>query len=128
MREHDDAVTLHVPGSPSAPASARFRPRSARERALRALGAVALFWIPIPVVFLVPPHLPWALLAFGLGLFFGLRQWRGTHVVEHFGGRCPHCGEALELEEGSKVRMPLRLTCYGCHREAVLRMGPERGP
>lgn len=116
----DDAV-LTVPGSEPVRAQIRLRYRPVRERALRGLGALLGFWILMPAVFFIPPHIPWVLTAFVLGLYFGLRQWRGTYVVESFQGACPHCGEALELEAGSKIRLPLSMTCWSCHRDAMLR-------
>ncbi len=122
MAPGHDAATLHLPGAAPTPADARLRERSARERALPTAAALAVSWVLAPVVFLVPPHIPWAFLVLAAGLYIGVRQWRGTHVVERFRGECPRCGDTLELEEGSRVRLPLSVTCYACHRESVLHL------
>jgi hypothetical protein len=118
---------LRLPGHESAPARAEavFRPRSVR--LTHALLSLALYWGLTPVVALIPPHLPWALTAFGLGIYFAWANWRGEYKIRRFEGACPRCGNELEIEEGSKISLPHRMTCYNCHHEPVLYMDSPRG-
>ena len=94
--------------------------RSPRSRAARALLALVGLWALAPVVALVPPHVPWALLAFLAGIYLAVRQWTGEYVVERFEGSCPRCAAPLTLQPGSRIRIPHRLVCYACHHEPVL--------
>lgn len=97
-----------------------YRPRSARltRAALSLLG----FWALGIVVFFIPPHVPWVLLAVGSGLYFAYASWQSTYEVRNFEGSCPRCGSALEIEAGSKIRPPHKMTCYNCHQQPYLEM------
>jgi hypothetical protein len=121
-------ATLKLPGHDptAARAGVLYRPRSLRltRAALSLLG----FWALIPIVFFIPPHLPWVLIAFALGIYFAYANWTGTYEVRHFEGACPRCGNALEIKPGSKISLPHKMTCYNCHHHPYLKMAevPEQ--
>lgn len=105
------------------PARIEAEPRPAGARASRALGWLALFWALAPLVFFIPPHLPWVLAAVAAGIFFAWREWRGEYLVRSFTGSCPECGNVLSVEPGSKIGLPHSMTCYQCHHHPVLEAG-----
>lgn len=111
---------LELPGSGTAPVEVEvsFQPRGAR--VVRALVALLGSWALIPLVFFVPPHLPWVLAAFFGGLFLAWRFWRGDYLVRSFRGDCPRCGTVLELKPGTRIRGRHTLDCYACHRHPDL--------
>lgn len=111
---------LVLPGHEPTPARTEitFRPRSLRWT--RALLSLAGFWALVPVVFLIPPHLPWALAAFALGIYFAWSNWTGVYLVREIQGSCPRCSGALTVKPGTRIRLPYRMTCYHCHHEPRL--------
>jgi hypothetical protein len=94
--------------------------RPPRTRATRAVLSLVGLWLLAPLVALVPPHIPWALLAFLGGIYLAFRQWTGEYVVQRFEGACPRCATALPLPAGSRIRLPHRMVCYNCHHEPLL--------
>ncbi len=116
---------LILPGRPAGTARTQLTHRSLQQRALQGLGAWLGLWALAPLVMFVPPHLPWVLAALVLGLYFGIRYWRGEYVVRAFDGACPNCGEPLELKKGSHIRIPYRIDCFNCHRSAQLVLDQE---
>jgi hypothetical protein len=89
---------------------------------VRALTLLLVFWALVPLVFFIPPHLPWALGAFAAGIYFALRSLRGEYVVEAFSGSCPRCGQPLAIAPGTLVKVPYTVTCYNCHHEPALQL------
>jgi hypothetical protein len=87
-------------------------------------GLIALlgFWLLIPVVVFIPPHIPWALLAFGSGIYFGYRKWIGEYFVHRFSGSCPRCGSQLSIKPGSLIRNPHSMDCFNCHHKPLLEL------
>jgi hypothetical protein len=73
-----------------------------------------------PLVIVVPPHIIWPLIALGVGIYFARRTWKGEYVVTSFEGKCPRCGEPLELETGTRIQGRELLECFNCHREPEL--------
>ncbi len=90
------------------------------QRLKRAAVRLVLCWLAIPVVGLVPPHVPWVLIALVAGPYLARREWIGDYVVQRFDGRCPSCHAPLELAAGSNVRLPTALHCPGCRRQVRL--------
>lgn len=81
-----------------------------------------------PAVGLVPPHVPWALAALGIGGFMGIRKWRERFTLLSFEGICPRCGGRLSLNPGIPLRPVIALTCDGCNHESRLTTSiPGRG-
>jgi len=95
-------------------------PRSLGWRRLRAagffLGGLAL----APAVGMVPPHVPWALGALGLGGYLGYRKWREAFTVLMFRGVCPKCGGPLSIAKGTPVREVMSLPCSGCRHDSSM--------
>jgi hypothetical protein len=89
-------------------------------RVLRALTVLVLCWACIPLLAIIPPHYPWAAVAFFAGLYIPFRIWTGRYQVRSFTGFCPRCGRPLHLPVGSKIDLPHTLSCFGCHFDPVL--------
>ena len=122
------AARLTLPGHAPVAAAVQLRPRPRKQRTVRALTLLVAFWALVPLVFFIPPHVPWALGAFAAGIYFALRSLRGEYVVEAFAGNCPRCGEPLTIAPGTLVKIPYTVTCYHCHHEPALqvaRPGPR---
>lgn len=111
---------LELPGSGTAAAAVEVTHQPRGTRIARAVTALVASWALIPIVFFIPPHLPWVLAAFLGGLFLAWRLWRGHYLVRSFRGDCPRCGTALELKPGARIRNRHALDCYGCHRRPEL--------
>ncbi|HET9986001.1 MAG TPA: hypothetical protein VFQ38_20545 [Longimicrobiales bacterium] len=86
----------------------------------KALTNLALAWLAIPLVIWIPPHFPWALGAFGIGIFraWGYYKQRFTLVSMH--GHCPKCGHALAVEKPTRLGEPHRIVCPNCHQTVLL--------
>ena len=97
--------------------------RPPKERIVRATLSLLGCWALAPLVAIVPPHIPWALLAFASGIYLAVRQWTGEYVVKRFEGACPRCESPLPLPPGSRIKLPHRMVCYQCHHEPVLEVG-----
>lgn len=82
------------------------------------------FWILAPVVFLIPPHIPWALTAITVGIFLSYRRWRGEYVVHSFQGVCPSCAAELTIKPEQLIELPHPTPCYACHQEPELQLAP----
>ena len=114
------SARLTLRGHEARPATLDVEYRAPRTRATRAALALAGCWLLAPIVFLLPPHLPWAIAAVLAGLYFSYRQWTGEYQVHRFEGSCPRCGAELPLPPGSRIRLPHPMVCYQCHHEPVL--------
>ena len=102
------------------PANARIEARSVGWRARRASIALAAGLIVAPVVFLVPPHAPWALAALGISLLTALRRWAEVHTLHCFEGACPRCGEGVSISRPVRLRHPHAVSCPSCRYELAL--------
>ena len=102
------------------PAHARIEARSVGWRVLRASIALAAGLIVAPVVFLVPPHAPWALGALGMGVVMARRRWAEVHTLHLFEGACPRCGEGVSISRPGRLRHPHPVSCPSCHYELAL--------
>lgn len=111
---------LSLRGHEPQPAALSLDFRPPRTRAIRAIGILVGFWILTPIVALLPPHIPWALLAFFAGIYFAIRQWRGEYEVGSFDGKCPRCSSPLKLEPGARIKIPYQMACYQCHHHPLL--------
>ncbi len=113
-----------LPGHESLPARVEVVYRPSRERLTRALLTLLGFWLLAPIAFIIPPHVPWSLIALVCGIYFGFKQWRGEYVLRSFSGECPRCRSNLQIEPGTKIRLPHRLDCFNCHHEPWLELTP----
>lgn len=123
MTHAPTTARLMLRGHEPRPAFLDLEYRSPRTRATRALLSLLGLWALAPLVFIVPPHIPWALLAVVSGLYLAYRQWTGEYLVHRFEGRCPRCEADLPLAPGSRIRLPHAMVCYQCHHEPVLEVG-----
>jgi len=69
-----------------------------------------------PVVVLVPPHVPWALGALGVGGILARRRWLERFTVLDVDGACPRCGKPVKGTRG-RLRHPHPVLCESCHFE-----------
>ncbi|MGH7605714.1 MAG: hypothetical protein ACREME_00115 [Gemmatimonadales bacterium] len=110
------AIFGHAPTA----VSLRVEPRSATARKARAAIALVACWALVPLVALIPPHVPWALAAFVAGIYLARRNWNGTHVVRSCEGTCPRCETPVRIRPDTLIRLPHAVTCYGCQSELIL--------
>jgi len=100
---HRTAVEASVP-------LLRWTPDEVRSRSTRAL---LLCWAAAPVVAVVPPHIPWLLLALTAGPVAGWLRGRERARVLDASLPCPDCGQAALLET-QPVQWPLAVRCRPC--------------
>lgn len=125
----DAEARLSVFGFPPGVATVRLRPRSRRWRLVGALRAQALGLVAAPLMALLPPHIPWAMGAVGVGFFLARRRWTHRVTLESVHGTCPRCQAALAVQPGA-LKDPHRIPCEGCHHEVALTLvaSPPTGP
>lgn len=109
-------------GFPSTDAVVRVVPRSRSWRGIRAATFLGGGLLLAPVVGMVPPHAPWVAGVLGVGIFLGLRKWREHFTVASIQGRCPKCGETLQVRSGTPMRDTLSITCDACHHDSQLQV------
>lgn len=124
LRVRDAPVTLFGHSPTSATLGLEPRPRSWRVR--RALPPLVVTLLVAPVLSLVPPHVPWALVTLGSGAFVAWRRWREEYTIQAFDARCPRCRSDLEIRAGTRLRFPHPLTCPGCRHEPVVDVEEDR--
>lgn len=95
-------------------AQLRVIPRSTSWRMTRAMLSAAIGLGAAPVVFILPPHVPWALGAAGLGIFFAVRFAREHQTLVSLTGTCPKCGAAVTQDRPAPVRFPHHMSCPAC--------------
>lgn len=78
-----------------------------------------------PVLFIVPPHVPWALGAVGVGALLAVRKWRERFTLTRLDLPCPHCGQPLALAGPVALRQPHSLSCDACHHHVTLNVSPS---
>lgn len=124
INQDPDVVSARTVLFGSPPRTARLvateRPR--RERMGRAAAAFGIALLLAPLLFLIPPHVPWALGALLVGGFIARRQWGGALRVHELDAACPRCDTQLELDS-PLITLPLKIPCYACHHEPVLEAG-----
>lgn len=97
--------------------------RSFQWRLRRTLTALGTALLVAPVVFILPPHVPWALAALAAGAFIARRRWTERFTIRSLEGECPRCGAAIMATEGERLRVPHTLSCEGCNHECTLEVG-----
>jgi hypothetical protein len=123
--EQELAATLTVFGAAPTPAVARLLTQTARDRALRVLAALGIFWgLAIPAVFMPVAHfiLVPTLLLTGIAVA-ALRAREGVRLLGAR-GRCPRCGAETEFPGSGRFRSPHALDCPRCHTRLSLTVGP----
>ncbi|MFW6201906.1 MAG: hypothetical protein ACOC8B_04965 [Gemmatimonadota bacterium] len=132
---HDGAAVRWPParltlfGFASTPAEATVIRRSTSWRWTRALLSFAIGLGAAPIVAVLPPHLPWALLSVVAGVVIGVRRLRERVTLRSLRGRCPKCERSQEIDEARRLRRPHPLNCRGCGQELLLEVELEEdGP
>lgn len=78
-----------------------------------------------PVLFIVPPHVPWALGAVGVGVLLAVRKWNERLTLTRVAVPCPHCGQPLPRTGPVALRQPHSLSCDACHHHVTLIVRPS---
>jgi hypothetical protein len=89
-------------------------------RATRAILSAVLGLGAAPVVFLLPPHVPWALASIGCGIFFARRFARESTTLVSLEGTCPKCTSPVLVERAVALRIPHELSCVACLQGLLL--------
>jgi hypothetical protein len=121
------SARLSLRGHEPRPALLEVEYRSPKTRITRALLTLLGFWLLAPLVAIIPPHIPWALLAFVAGIYLAVKQWTGEYVVQRFEGQCPRCETPLPLPPGTRIKLPHRMVCFQCHHEPLLQVDAGGG-
>jgi hypothetical protein len=95
------------------PGRARVIERSPAWRRSSALVQLSL-WLLIPVVFFIPPHIPWVLLLFFLGAYRAFNRFREHRTLVSLHGTCPKCGTEQDFPELGRMRHPHVVRCRNC--------------
>jgi hypothetical protein len=95
---------------------ARVIERTASWRRGSALSQLGL-WLLAPVVFWIPPHIPWVLLVLGLGAWRALNRFREHRTLVSLRGACPKCGTEQEFRETGRMKQPHTVHCAHCRWE-----------
>ena len=97
-------------------ARARVIERTASWRRSSALAQLGL-WLLAPVVFWIPPHIPWVLLVLGVGAMRALNRFREHRTLVSLRGHCPKCGTEQEFRELGRMKNPHTVHCAHCRWE-----------
>ena len=84
-----------------------------RSAALMQLG----WWLLAPVVFWIPPHIPWVLLVLAIGAVRALNRFREQRTLVSLRGPCPKCGTEQEFRELGRMKQPHAVHCAHCRWE-----------
>lgn len=109
-------------GYPSTPVAVTLLPRPVSWRMTRSLLSLLVGWGMIPVVALIPPHAPWAILAFFGGAFFAQRFARERVTLLDMAGPCPRCQKPLQTRRPAMFREPYSIDCGHCGQGLLLRV------
>ncbi|HEX2207977.1 MAG TPA: hypothetical protein VHG93_09880 [Longimicrobium sp.] len=97
-------------------ARARVIERTAAWRRSSALTQL-LLWLLAPLVFWIPPHIPWVLGVLGLGAYRALNRFREYRTLVSLRGTCPKCGTEQEFRELGRMKNPHAVHCAHCRWE-----------
>lgn len=97
-------------------ARARVIERSAAWRRSSALIQLG-WWLLAPVVFWIPPHLPWVLAVLAVGAVRAMNRHREFRTLVSLRGPCPRCGTEQEFRETGRMRQPHVVHCAHCRWE-----------
>jgi hypothetical protein len=114
------AARLDIFGFQPTPADVRVIPRARSWRTSRALGSLALCWCIMPIVGLIPPHIPWVLGAFIAGIYLAHKYWTEQFTLVSMRGTCPKCGNTLAIDKVQKLKTPHPITCNRCQHQVLL--------
>ncbi len=124
----DAPARLTLFGHPSTPLAVSLAPRTRAWRLLGAIRTGAIAAALAPVAFLVPPHAPWALAVLAAGGVLARRRWTERYTILGGTGRCPRCGDRIELPEGRRLKSHHTVPCDSCHHEPRLEVDHPATP
>lgn len=84
--------------------------------------AILIGWGLIPLVMWVPPHIPWILGAFSVGLYFAIRFARERYTLLELEGICPSCSTPQRIAKPLRLGIPHRIHCPSCQQQLLLRV------
>jgi hypothetical protein len=119
-------VWLTYPGPGIGEAKARIVERSAQWRRSGALKQLAM-WLLLPVVAIIPPHIPWVLIVLALGAFRAWSRWNEHATLLSLHGPCPKCGFDQEYAELGPLKPRHKVNCRNCRWDLHLLVSPPRG-
>lgn len=96
-------------------------PRSTAWRVGHAFGYLGLCWLGMAAA-IIPPHFPWLLTAFFLGIFFFVKYIRQRYTLMELEGTCPKCGAPQTIAKPQRLARPQRLHCPACHQQLLLKV------
>ena len=97
-------------------ARARVIERTAAWRRSSALMQLGI-WLLAPVVFWIPPHIPWVLTVLAVGAVRALNRFREHRTLVSLEGACPKCGNEQVFRETGRMKAPHAVHCAACHWE-----------
>ncbi len=74
-------------------------------------------WLLAPVVFWIPPHVPWVLTVLAVGAVRALNRFREHRTLVSLHGACPRCGAEQDFRELGRMRQPHTAHCPACRWE-----------
>lgn len=77
-------------------------------------------WLLAPVVFWIPPHIPWVLLVLVVGAVRAFNRFREHRTLVSLRGACPKCGTEQEFRETGRMRQPHLVHCANCRWELAV--------
>ena len=110
------AARLVFAGGQAGPARARVIERTAAWRRSSALTQLA-WWLLAPLVFWIPPHIPWVLLVLAIGAVRAMNRFREYRTLVSLRGACPKCGTEQEFRETGRMKQPHTVHCANCRWE-----------
>ena len=113
-------ASLELFGFAATPARVEVMARSTAWRVGHAFGYLLLCWACIAVVMWLPPHFPWILSAFLLGIFFFVKYIRQRYTLVSLEGTCPRCGFQQSIRKPTRLATPHRIYCPSCHQPLLL--------
>jgi hypothetical protein len=107
-------------GHAPSPATVDLEPRPLAWRLRRSLTVLGLALVAAPAVFVIPPHVPWALGVIAAGVFFARLRWSERFTIRRLEGECPRCGNPIGSMEEERLRVPHTVSCDACHHLCTL--------
>jgi hypothetical protein len=93
--------------------------RSTSWRMTRGLLALGIGLGVAPVVFFVPPHIPWVIAALATGGVIGQRRFTERYTLRKLDAKCPCCDAAVGLEPG-RLTEERMVQCPSCSQSLML--------
>lgn len=94
---------------------------AAREKKIRALKSLLLFWLLAGVSVLIPvAHFFLVPVFFIAGIFLAAQRWRTTEEGMEAAGACPACGKPITIGLDKSTELPQWHDCPACGEPLML--------